>query len=83
MNILQLEQKLKELSVRKDSYSLYGGFPNEAYCVSQFENTWEVYYSERGLKTNMKIFSDEASACEYFFHLLIKNVLKKEHLSLC
>lgn len=77
MNIIELEQKLKELTIPPDSYSLHGGLPNESYCIYQLDNIWEVYYSEKGIKSNKKIFLDETSACEYFFHLLLKNILKK------
>ena len=59
MTIVQLEKKLQELTIRKDSYCLHGGLPNEAYCISQLDNTWEVYYSERGSKTSKKVFIDE------------------------
>ena len=70
MNIIELKHKLKELAIPEDSYCLTGGLPNEAYCIYNSNNIWEVYYSERGLKTNRKIFTDEASACKYFLYLL-------------
>lgn len=73
----ELEQKLIEKNVARDVYSLEGGFPNEAYCLNYNynRNIWEVYYSERGQKTGLKIFNKEEEACEYFYHILI-NMLK-------
>ncbi|GAA3524508.1 hypothetical protein GCM10022393_43600 [Aquimarina addita] len=39
-------------------------FPNEAYCIRlNQENKWEVYYSERGNKNDLKEFSSESEAC--------------------
>lgn len=38
------------------AYSLTGGYPNEAFCIGQNNGKWEVYYSERGNKTSLKIF---------------------------
>ena len=33
---------------------------------------WEVYYSERGEKSNVRIFDLESDACEYFLKKLKK-----------
>lgn len=68
MDKKELELKLIELGIRNDSYSLSGGLPNEAYCLSNIGKDWEVYYSERGSKSSLKIFSSESAACEYFLN---------------
>lgn len=67
-----LKQKLLEMNVPNHLYSLDGGFPNEAICLNQSGNTWEVYYSERGIKTGLKLFESEESACDYFYDLMLK-----------
>lgn len=60
MKINELEQKLIEINVAKDIYSiLKGGHPNEQYCINGDGDNWEVYYSERGNKKGLKIFNDE------------------------
>lgn len=73
MNRKELEEKLIELEIRKDSYSLDGGLPNEAYCINRVGNDWEVYYSERGNKSSLKVFSLENDACDYFFNWIKSN----------
>lgn len=71
MTKIELEKKLKNKGVREDSYSLQGGFPNEAYCLNATEIDWEVYYSERGSKSGLKTFNSESEACKYFYGLLV------------
>ena len=34
-------------------------------CIVK-EDKWQVYYSERGNKSGLKIFETETEACEYF-----------------
>lgn len=67
---MKLEKKLREEEVRVDSYSLNGGLPNDAYCLNRIESGWQVYYSERGNKTGLKVFDNESDACYYLFKLL-------------
>ena len=40
-------------------------YPNESYSIRQNNGQWEVYYSERRQKTNLKKFYIESDACEY------------------
>lgn len=66
MTVDELEQELNKIGVSKDLYSLMiGGFPNEKLCIVK-EESWQVYYSERGHKTGLKTFDTEAEACEFF-----------------
>lgn len=60
------------IHVPKDMYSLNGGLPSEAYCINKIEGYWEVYYSERGQKSSLKVFQTESEACEYFLNILSK-----------
>jgi hypothetical protein len=66
----ELEQKLIMNGIPNDMYSLIGGLPNEAYCLENNHTHWEVYYSERGLKTNLKKFKSEEEACGYIYELI-------------
>ena len=43
------------------------------FCINKIE-CWEVHYSERGIKTQLKQFDTENEACEYLY--------KKLHMSL-
>ncbi|MFJ7982285.1 hypothetical protein ACIQ1D_18665 [Lysinibacillus xylanilyticus] len=73
MKVKELEQKLIEINVPEEVYSiLKGGLPNEQYCITKDGDNWEVYYSERGNKSGLKIFEDEDKACEYFYNKVAK-----------
>ena len=74
MNISDLEKRLQARHIREDMYCLNGGSSNESYCLNQADRNWEVYYSERGQKTNLKTFADENSACEYLYNLIMRDV---------
>ncbi|NLK94016.1 MAG: hypothetical protein GX275_02330 [Clostridiales bacterium] len=68
------KEKLKEILIREnipnDAYSLEGGFPNEAYCLNIENGKWQVYYSERGQKSNLKEYYSEEEACEELYKRL-------------
>lgn len=54
---------------------LIGVFPNVAYCLIKNEDGWEVYYSERGEKSDIQQFASESEACEYLlknYHMLVR-----------
>ena len=70
MNIDALMSRLSELNIPEDAYSFAGGFPNESYCIVETNNKWEVYYSERGSKTSLRVFEDEDLACEHFLNMM-------------
>ena len=63
--------KIKDVvRIISDSYSLdivdfEKEYPNESYCIRQNNGLWEVYYSERGQKTDLKKFDLESDACKY------------------
>jgi hypothetical protein len=71
MTKLDLKKLLLEEKINQDAYSLEGGLPNEAFCLDKNFELWEVYYSERGIKSGLKKFDTENEACEYFYKLLI------------
>ncbi len=70
MTKVELENRLKSENVPKEMYSLDGGLPGECLCLGRTGLVWEVYYSERGLKTDLKQFASEHDACEYFYQRL-------------
>lgn len=73
MTIQELRNKLEEEDVPENMYSLLiGGFPNEAFCLIEIEDGWEVYYSERGKKRGIKQYASESEACEYMYKKLRK-----------
>lgn len=67
MKVADLAALLAKSNIPPDSYCLTGGLPNECYCLEQLTNgKWQVYYSERGLRTGPMEFETEGEACDYF-----------------
>ena len=59
MTIVELEKELNKIGVPKELYSLMiGGFPNEKLCIVK-EESWQVYYSERGHKSVSNTFNPD------------------------
>ena len=75
MNIKKL---LKEAKIPERYYYLNTKLTGDKYsrgdilCISVNNNKWEVYYTERGSKFDVKEFDSETGACEYFFNTCIK-----------
>lgn len=66
MTISELKNRLDEMGVSQDLYSIMvGGLPNERLCIVK-EEMWQIYYSERGRRVGEKSFETEEEACEYF-----------------
>ena len=70
----ELQQTLIDENVPDDLYSLNGGLPNEAFCLNKDQNSWEVYYSERGVKSQLMKFSTEEEACDYFYKTVLEHL---------
>ena len=51
MTVEQLEKELEMMEVPQ--------------CIAK-EDKWQVYYSERGSKSGLKLFETESEACEFF-----------------
>ena len=75
MNIVELKERLKNEKVNTELYCFDVEFPNEALCLIKNHEKWEVYYSEKGIKTGIVIFNNEESACEYFYFEIVTNSL--------
>ena len=71
MNRVKLKIILEENKIPRDLYSLSGGLPNESYCINEVDGIWEVYYSERGVKSQLKLFNIEEDACEFLYNKLL------------
>ncbi|MGX4670570.1 hypothetical protein JNUCC74_15510 [Cerasibacillus sp. JNUCC 74] len=68
----ELRQALIDADIPKDLYNLNGELPNEAFCLNKKDQSWEVYYSERGVKSQLKKFDSEDEACNYFYKMLLE-----------
>jgi hypothetical protein len=74
----EIKNILIKYHVPEDSYSLTGGLPSERYCILNTGSRWEVYYSERGLQTGLRLFNSEYEACDYFLNQIRKAGLLKD-----
>lgn len=68
MNVQELKIIFESEEIPKDMYSFKGGLPNESYCIMPVDGQWEVYYSERGIKSGSKLFDTEEDACLYLYN---------------
>ena len=74
MDKKELSNKLLLEKIPQETYSLGGGLPYDKYCLSNSNGIWEVYYSERGGKFQLKEFDSEEEACEYFYKWIIERL---------
>ena len=68
----ELRQSLINANIPDDLYNLNGGLPNEAFCLNKEGDVWEVYYSERGVKSQKKEFDSEDEACNYLYKVILE-----------
>lgn len=68
----ELRQSLINAHIPDDLYNLDGGLPNEAFCLNKEGDVWEVYYSERGVKSQKKKFNSEDEACNYLYKIILE-----------
>lgn len=72
MTLKELETLLFARGLDPESVSFGRGLPQETekYCIEYSNRAWEVYYSERGGKSDLSRFDDEDSACRHLLALL-------------
>jgi hypothetical protein len=70
MKKYELMQKLIDEGYPENIYELDGGFPNDAFTLNKTKSGWEVYFSERGSKYELKRFKTEDEACDYLYSFL-------------
>ncbi len=73
MKVRELERVLVAAGIRQDAYDLRGGLPAERYCIQRVGRGWEVYYSEHGVKSELKVFASESDAVEYFLRFILED----------
>lgn len=68
----ELQALLEGAGVPTELYNLNeNGRDDERFCLIKKENQWQVYFSERGIKTIDKSFNTEAEACQFIYGQLI------------
>ena len=70
MNRAELLACLDEASIDARSYDLDEGGRSESYVLRERDGRWEVFYSERGLRSGLRCYSSESEASAYFFKLV-------------
>jgi hypothetical protein len=71
MDITVLEQEL--IAGGHRGWYLAGGLLDDTVTLNRTEDGWEVYYSERGKKYNVRTFTTEDEACRYFLAFISRN----------
>lgn len=73
MNVNQLIAVLEKERIRQDAYSITGDCSNESYVIASSGCNWQVYYYERGIKTNLVEFDNEMQACQHFLGIILND----------
>jgi hypothetical protein len=77
MNLSALKTALENAGVSDDAYSFTSDAIGEVYRIQRIQDIlgegWEVYYSERGLKTGLLVFRSETDACEELLHRILRD----------
>lgn len=64
---------IDQLGFPRTDICLEGGLPNEAYCLEILGNRWSTYYSERGRRSNLRIFDSESDALQDILNECIRS----------
>ncbi|MEM9686437.1 MAG: hypothetical protein AAF934_05890 [Bacteroidota bacterium] len=78
MKIEELVNRLDEIGVSKNSYSLTEGIEEKFYLI---ENNFffEFYFLKQGAKRMYKFFESEEQACKFFYEFIIENKNKDKY----
>ena len=71
MDIAALEQEL--ITGGHHGWYLAGGLLDDTVTLNRTANGWEVYYSERGKKYNVRTFPTEDEACRHFLAFISRD----------
>ena len=66
MNTKILKAELENRKIPKGAYSLLTSPMDETLVLEQRGDNWNVFYYERGLRTDERFFVIEAEACDHF-----------------
>ena len=67
----ELKIQLQKYGVDEWLYNLdENGRNDERYCLTRKVQKWNVYFSERGIKTTDELFESEDEACQFIYNRL-------------
>lgn len=68
----ELRNRLQEENIPSYLYNLDGiGRTDERFCMERSNDTWYVFFMERGVKTICEEFASEDAACEFILRQLL------------
>lgn len=73
MTVQELRDALDRAGIRERAYDFEGSGRDEAYCLDTVQDGWLVYYRERGIRRDERLFSSEDGACRFFLELVMRD----------
>jgi len=74
MNKQKLEEKLDNLAVNKNFYSLNGNLlPDRVILYNSYDKWFVFYFDEIGNRNEEQIFNFENEACQYIYNYFKKS----------
>ena len=73
MTVQELKATLAGAGVKERAYDLDGSNRDEVYCLDQAPRGWAVYYRERGIRRDERLFASEDEACRYILDLITED----------
>ncbi len=77
LDFSELQSHLRSQGVSPDSYSLGEPVRDECYCIVETSTDWHVFYSERGNKNDLTLFSSFPEAAEHFLGWVLNDPTTK------
>ena len=81
MTVLELKTRLDTEGIPTTAYSFESDGIGEVYRIASIRdmlgNGWEVYYAERGPKTDLLIHRLESDACDDLLRRLLREFQRK------
>ncbi|MBE6048065.1 MAG: hypothetical protein E7213_06650 [Clostridium sp.] len=70
MNIDELDEILEKEKIPYSWYYIYGPqyTKEQKTCIEKRKDKWYVFYFERGIESDVKIFNTENDACEELYN---------------
>jgi hypothetical protein len=76
-NITELNRILVEAGIMAECYSFDTDGEGERYRLAEFQDEfgrgWHYYYAERGQRTGLITFRNEAEACAWFLECILRD----------
>ena len=77
MNVWDLQAEFQAAGIKSHAYDIEGSSKDEAYCIDKVAGGWSVYYRERGLHRDERVFTSEDEACRHLHGLVMKDPLTR------